>query len=177
VKKRYYSLVVIIILIILGIIKGPDAFSHTKTKNIAISDSTLYQVTKVTDGDTVHIKINGQEITVRMKGVDTPETKDPRKIVQCFGKEASDKTKELLEGKMVHLATDKIDTEIYDKYDRLLAYIYRDDGLFVNEYLVKEGYAHEYTYDRPYEMQKAFKKLEKQAREEKKGLWGELCVK
>ncbi len=185
-KKRYYSLIISIIVIVLGIIQGSSAVSHTKTKNTAtvkdaiqvdISTSTLYQITKVTDGDTVHVKADGQEITVRMKGVDTPETVDPRKTVQCFGKEASNMSKELLTGRMVNLVPDKGDRSLYDKYGRVLAYIYRDDGLFVNEYLVKEGYAHEYTYDKPYEKQKDFKKLEKQAREEKKGLWGEVCVK
>lgn len=183
-KKKYYSLIISIIVIALGIIQSSGAISHTKTKNTAavkdiaqieISTSTLYQITKVTDGDTIHVKVNNEEITVRMKGVDTPETVDPRKTVQCFGKEASNKTKELLTGRMVNLVPDKGDASLFDKYGRVLAYIYRDDGLFVNEYLVKEGYAHEYTYDKPYEMQKAFKKLEKQAREEKKGLWGLLC--
>jgi micrococcal nuclease len=186
VKKRYYSLIISIIVIALGIIQSSGAVSHTKTKNTAsvkdvirveISTSTLYQITKVTDGDTVHVKVDSEEITVRMKGVDTPETVDPRKTVQCFGKEASNKNKELLEGRMVTLVPDKGDKSLYDKYGRVLAYIYRDDGLFINEYLIEEGYAHEYTYGKTYEMQNVFKKLEKQAREEKRGLWGEVCVK
>mgnify|MGYP001023374574 CR=1 FL=1 len=181
-KKKYISLIISILVIVFGIIKGPEAISHKKSTavvrnavQIDISTSTLYEIAKVTDGDTVHVKIDGEEVTVRMKGVDTPETVDPRKPVQCFGKEASNKTKELLVGRMVNLIPDKGDISLFDKYGRVLAYIYRDDGLFVNEYLIKEGYAHEYTYDKPYEMQKNFRDLEKQAREQKLGLWGSLC--
>jgi micrococcal nuclease len=64
---------------------------------------------------------------------------------------------------------------ILDKYDRPLAYVYRDDGLFINKTLIEEGFAHEYTYKIPYEKQKEFKELEKSAREAKVGLWGGLC--
>lgn len=168
-KKRYYSLIVVIIVIVI-------IFFVIKKDSIAFSADALYKIDKVIDGDTFVTSLDGKEVTVRMKGVDTPETKDPRKPVQCFGKEASHKTKELLEGKLVRLISDKTDTSIFDKYGRALMYVYRDDGLFVNEYLLKEGYAHEYTYGNgSYEMQKAFKKLEKQAREEKMGLWGSLC--
>ena len=116
-------------------------------------------VINVIDGDTFEIKMNNKVQKVRMLGIDTPETVDPRKTVQCFGKEASDKTKELLLNREVTLETDKTQSE-YDKYGRILAYVKREDGLFINKYLIENGYAHEYTYYVPYKLQKEFKKLE-----------------
>jgi len=131
---------------------------------------TLYTVTKVIDGDTITISMNGVPKTIRLIGIDTPETVDPRTTVQCFGVEASNKAKELLTGKNVWIETDVI-TGQRDKYDRLLAYIYRDDGLFINRYLVEYGYAYEYTYNTPYKYQAEFKAAQKSAEAAGRGLW------
>ncbi|MEI6479165.1 MAG: thermonuclease family protein [bacterium] len=136
--------------------------------------SKLYLVDKVLDGDTFEVKIEQKIMKVRMLGIDTPETIDPRKTVQCFGLEASDKTKEMLNGRYVSLKVDETQSAL-DKYERILAYVYRDDQLFVNEFLLKNGYAHEYTYGIPYKMRKDFKKFENDARKNKRGLWGDLC--
>jgi hypothetical protein len=91
-------------------------------------------------------------------------------VVQCFGVEASNKAKELLSGKKVRIETDPTQGT-YDKYNRLLAYIYRDDGLFYNKYMIEQGYAHEYTYDAPYKYQAEFKNAQKLAQTNKAGLW------
>lgn len=127
-------------------------------------------VTHVVDGDTVVLD-NGK--TVRLIGIDTPETVDPRRPVGCFGKEASNETKGLLTGKLVILQKDVSNT---DKYSRLLRYIYLplDDGqiLFVNDYLVREGFAKAYTYPPDVKFNEQFRQAEKEAREGKKGLWG-----
>ncbi len=135
-----------------------------------IATSTLYAVTKVVDGDTIHIDINGKSETVRLIGINTPETVDPRRPVQCFGKEASNKAKELLEGKQVRIETEASQGE-RDKYGRLLGYVFREDGLFFNSYMVEEGYAYEYTYNLPYKYQTQFKAAQKTAQENGKGLW------
>ena len=145
-----------------------------KEKAIKIDSQTKYEVLNVVDGDTFDIKIDNKKVRVRMLGIDTPETVDPRKTVQCFGKEASNKTKELLSNHSVYLETDNSQS-LEDKYNRILAYITREDGLKINEYLLSNGFAHEYTYKIPYERQKEFKKLEKEARVNKAGLWGDLC--
>jgi len=110
---------------------------------------------------------------------------DPRKPVQCFGKEASDKAKELLTGKSVRLEKDASQGE-YDKYGRLLAYVYLPDlpdsagkagGTLFNKYMIAEGYGHEYTYNLPYKYQQEFKAAEARARAEKKGLWADgVCA-
>jgi micrococcal nuclease len=75
-----------------------------------------------------------------------------------------------LAGQRVMLEKDPSQGE-RDKYGRVLAYVFRADGLFVNEYLVAQGYAHEYTYDAPYKYQARFKAAQAQAREEGRGLW------
>lgn len=139
------------------------------------SNITLYPVVKVVDGDTIEITKDGKEIKVRLIGIDTPEVVDPRKPVYCFGQEASRQTHALLDGKSVMIETDQ-SQDTYDKYRRLLAYIFLPDGTFINEYMIAQGYAHEYTYDLPYKYQAEFKAAERSARESQKGLWSpETC--
>jgi micrococcal nuclease len=132
--------------------------------------SPLYSVVSVVDGDTVKLSIDGTTKTIRLIGLDTPETVDPRKPVQCFGKEASNKAKELLTGRSVRIEVDASQGTL-DKYGRMLGYIFRDDGLFYNKYMIEQGFAHEYTYNLPYKYQSEFKAAEKSARENQKGLW------
>lgn len=128
---------------------------------------------KVIDGDTVNVEIDSKSQTIRLIGIDSPETVDPRKPVQCFGKEASNKAKEMLTEKNVTLEADSTQGD-KDKYDRLLRYIYLEDGTSVNKYMISEGYAHEYTYqNNPYKYQAEYIKAEQSAREGKKGLWAD----
>jgi endonuclease YncB( thermonuclease family) len=136
----------------------------------AESQYTYYSITGVVDGDTVKVNINGTVETLRLIGLDTPETVDPRKPVQCFGKEASNKAKELLIGKKVRIEKDPTQGE-KDKYNRTLAYIYLESGIFYNKYMIEQGYAHEYTYNTPYKYQAEFKQAQKTAEANKVGLW------
>ncbi len=122
------------------------------------------KVTRVIDGDTVELE-SGQH--VRYIGIDTPETVDPRKPVQCFGEEASKKNKELVEGKTVRLEKDVSDK---DQYGRLLRYVWVGESM-VNLELVKQGFAHSYTYPPDVKYQEKILKAEKEAREGKLGLW------
>ena len=139
-----------------------------------------YPVARVIDGDTISIMRSGKTVTLRLIGLDTPETVDPRKPVQCFGKAASDKAREILTGKIVRLEFDA-SQGILDKYGRTLAYVFLADpstslgasGTFFNKYMISEGYAHEYTYNLPYKYQKEFKAAEKRARDEQRGLWAD----
>lgn len=132
----------------------------------------LYPVVRVIDGDTIVINKDGVDESVRLIGIDTPETVHPSKPVQCFGTEASLRTKEWLEGRAVELIVDEGEGE-RDKYHRLLGYVYRDDGMFINLELIKQGYAYEYTYKTPYKYQEEFKAAEVEARELKRGLWAD----
>lgn len=151
--------------------KADEQVAEVQEEKSEQRDTTLFKVTRVVDGDTLDIDMNGTIERIRLIGMDTPETVDPRKIVQCFGKEASDKAKEMLNGKMVSIEADKSQGE-RDNYKRLLRYVYLEDGTFFNKYMIAEGYAHEYTYQsNPYKYQLDFKEAEKQARETAKGLW------
>lgn len=127
-------------------------------------------VTKVVDGDTIDVEGGA---TIRLIGIDTPETVDPKRPVGCFGKEASNETKSLLSGKVVILQKDVSET---DKYGRLLRYVYLplDNGqiLFVDDYLVREGFAKVLTYPPDVKYNEQFRQAEKEAREAKRGLWG-----
>lgn len=138
------------------------------------ASSTKYEVVKVVDGDTVDVSINGKIERIRMIGIDTPETVDPRKPVQCFGVEASNKTKALLSGKKVVLESDSTQGE-RDKYNRLLRYVFLEDGTSFGLLMIREGYAHEYTYNIPYKYQTEFKDAQKEAMQNKAGLWGDVC--
>lgn len=129
----------------------------------------LAKVVEVVDGDTIKVDLGSGNIkTVRYIGIDTPETVDPRKTVQCFGKEASAKNKELVGGGTVGLEKDVSET---DKYGRLLRYVYMGD-LFINQELVAQGYAHSSSYPPDIKYQDKFTASEKQARASNKGLWG-----
>jgi len=129
-----------------------------------------YYVSNIVDGDTIKVSINGATENLRLIGIDTPETVDPRKPVQCFGKEASDKAKELLSGKKIRIEKDPTQGD-FDKYGRRLAYVYREDGLFYNKYMIERGYAFEYTYIAPYKYQAEFKLAEQSAKNKELGLW------
>lgn len=152
------------------------------TTDISATDSSMeaknyFRVNRVVDGDTIEVIVGGEIKSVRFIGINTPETVDPRRPVQCFGTEASNKTKELLSGKWVYLEKDISDT---DKYNRLLRYVFLplDNGekLFVNDYLVREGYANAISYPPDVKYAEQFKSAENQARENNKGLYNK-CKK
>lgn len=152
---------------------SPDVLGTTQSTPSAQLADDLVPVTKVVDGDTIQVLINNEYKTIRLIGINTPETVDPRRPVQCFGKEASNETKRLLEAQKVILRKDVSEV---DKYDRLLRLVYLSlpDGqlLFINDYLVRQGYASAYTYPPDIKFDTQFKEAEKEAREAKRGLWG-----
>lgn len=142
------------------------------TTPIAASETQGIRVVRVIDGDTIVLDIDGSDTRVRVIGLDTPETVDPREKLECFGEAASAKAREMLEGTFVRLEEDASQGK-YDKYGRLLAYVYLADGTLFNEYMIREGYGHEYTYRIPYKYQTQFKTAERDARENKRGLWAD----
>ncbi|MCZ6490037.1 MAG: thermonuclease family protein [Acidobacteria bacterium] len=121
-------------------------------------------VVRVVDGDTLLLDRNER---VRLIGVDTPETVDPRRPVQRFGKEASAFTKRMAEGKKVRLEYDRDRT---DRFGRTLAYVYLEDGTFLNAEIVKQGYGHAYTQF-PFKYLEEFRGYEHEARGAQRGLW------
>jgi micrococcal nuclease len=134
-------------------------------------------VDRVVDGDTVKVTIDGEQVSVRLIGINTPETVKPGSPVECFGPEASDFAKDLLDGQPIVLELD--DTQgYYDRYDRVLAYVWRvlPDGTLrlFNEEAVAGGYAYERQYtDDPYAWQPEFAAAQLNARQSGVGLWSE----
>lgn len=153
-----------------------ETTSQENVQNNQDNSSPLYQVTAVVDGDTIKVNIDGTVKTLRLIGIDTPETVDPRKPVQCFGLEASNRTKQLLLNKKIRLKADPSQGEL-DKYSRLLRYVYLEDGTFFNKKMIADGYAYEYTYNTPYQYQVEFKQAQVDAKSSKLGLWADgACI-
>lgn len=142
----------------------------TQKQEVLGTQTDLNTVSRVIDGDTIEILSNGQKMKVRLIGVDSPESVDPRQEVQCFGKEASQFLKNLLQGKQVRLEADASQQD-RDRYARLLRYAYLEDGKLVNQLLIEEGMAYEYTYSNAYKYQREFKDAQMRAEVQKKGLW------
>ncbi len=126
------------------------------------------EVTRVVDGDTVEADIDGREEDVRYIGVDTPESVKPDSPVECFGPEAADFNRKLVEGETVRL---ELGEEQRDPYDRLLAYVYVNDT-FVNAELVRRGYATTLTIPPNDRFADRFAELEREAGAAGRGLWG-----
>lgn len=158
-----------------GLPKLPDLGTLPGVQQLAQQQPGLYPVTHVNDGDTIKVRQpDGKEETVRFLGVDTPEVKDPRKPVQCFGQAASAHTHARLDGQSVRLAPDPDDTD-RDKYGRLLRYVYLPDGTLYNAELIRDGYAFAYTVF-PITKLEEFRQLEAEARAANRGLWAGCTV-
>ncbi len=132
----------------------------------ALEERTSATVKRVIDGDTFIVS-TGEKI--RLIGVDTPEYRPWENRVDAFGKEASEFSKKLLTGRTVYLESD---AEKTDRYGRMLAYVYLEDGTFVNALLVREGLARAKRYPPNTARADSLKEEEMNARDLKKGLWG-----
>ncbi|PIQ73721.1 hypothetical protein COV58_00985 [Candidatus Roizmanbacteria bacterium CG11_big_fil_rev_8_21_14_0_20_36_8] len=184
-KTKLWQLYIIPFLFVILVLSGENtslyfdklqSFEDIAKETNALGERDIRQmekvhVQKVIDGDT--IKIDSGE-NVRFIGVDTPETVHPKKSVQCFGKEASNKTKSLLEGKDIYMEKDISET---DRYGRLLRYLYipnpdsPEEVIFVNEYLIEQGYGTVITYPPDVKYHEQFLEAQKQAQDESRGLW------
>ncbi|MCP5467684.1 MAG: thermonuclease family protein [Deltaproteobacteria bacterium] len=129
-----------------------------------IQKSPLRKVVHVIDGDTLLLE---NKEKVRLIGVDTPESVHRHKPVEYFGKEASAFTKKMVEGKNVRLS---FENSLHDMYGRTLAYVFLEDGTFLNAEIIKQGYGFAYTRF-PFKWKKLFRYYEKEAQFNKKGMW------
>jgi len=175
-QKITRKLVVCLILIGLAVV-GSSVTQRGKVDLPGTGEPTrpgYYRVVHVTDGDTFNVRIAGKVETVRLVGMDTPETHDPRKPVQCYGPQAADEAHHLLDGKQVRLVGDPTDSD-RDKYHRLLRYAYLENGTLYNQYMVENGYAFAYIIFPNIKLEQ-FKEWEAEAKQKRLGIWGACQV-
>lgn len=164
--------VAVFILLNSSILKQSKVIQRSSIGSHAFSVKETAKVLRVVDGDTIKVLIQDKEDTVRLIGIDAPETADPGKPAQCFGKEASDRAREVLMNKTIILESDSTQGD-RDEYGRLLRYVFLQDGTNFDRFMVSEGYAREYTFkNNIYKYQPEFIQAQQKAREENKGLWG-----
>lgn len=177
---KLIRMLLILCVVLLGILYFFPKKTVVKPERVEVSTGVVAfesVVKRVVDGDTIELE-NGDK--VRYIGMNTPESVDPRRQVQCFGKEASEFNKNLVEGKKVWLEKDVSET---DKYGRLLRLVYLDnpvtnpDALMVNEELVAKGFAGVYTVPPDVKYKDRFLAAQKIAAENKFGLWKSCPVR
>ncbi|MEQ4209662.1 thermonuclease family protein [Actinopolymorpha sp. B9G3] len=125
-------------------------------------------VVRVVDGDTVHVLVAGVDTTVRIIGLDTPEVYGG---AECYGREASARARELLDGEVVRLEVDPSQDQV-DRHGRVLGHVWLADGRLFSEVMVREGFAVEYLYDRVYAHRDRLVAAEAKAQANDVGLWG-----
>lgn len=170
--KKILSLLAIVVVVVF--LSGSDTNTIQEPEVEVVGQGAQYIVRSVVDGDTIKVQTADGVKTVRIIGINTPETVDPRRPVECFGVEASNHAKKILTGKEVQLVVDPTQDST-DRYGRLLRYVTIDGQDFGSE-MISGGYAYEYTYDVPHEKQSQYRKLQKIARDAGVGLWGDKCA-
>jgi micrococcal nuclease len=161
-RFSYLIVIIGILFVILSFYFGHSISSSASPRDSAVVQSTI-------DGDTIHVLLpNDEQITVRLLGIDTPETHHPTKPVGCFGPEAEQFTRKQLTNKSVKL---EYDQERHDKYGRTLAYVYVGDQRF-NDVLIENGYAKILSIEPNTKYARTLFEEEMKARENNLGLWG-----
>lgn len=160
----------LVFVLLVALVSGSQSGWLDKAPQIAEQNQPgLYEVTKFVDGDTIEVDMSGHSESVRMIGVDTPETHKPNTPVQCYGPEAAAYTRQLIGDRRVRLQADPLDTN-RDRYSRLLRYVYLPDGTLVEEQLIKNGYGFAYTLF-PFEKKALFSSEQSAAKAAGAGLW------
>lgn len=162
----------ILIIVVVTLVQQYDLLKPAQ-QQLVQTQPGQYRVLQVYDGDTIEVDMNGTKEKIRLIGVDTPETHDPRKAVQCFGQAASDFTKQNFSNQAVRLEADPLSSN-RDRYDRLLRYVYLGDGRLWNAEIIKQGYGFAYL-SFPFTKSEEFANYQREARETNRGLWGD-CV-
>lgn len=177
-RRQLFSLVLVVLLVGLFVAGGWAIVRSGGLKNRLGTTTSIapgyYRVDHFVDGDTIAVDMNGNTETVRMIGIDTPETHKPGTPVQCFGPQAAEYTETLIGRSSVRLQADPLNTN-RDRYNRLLRYVYLPDGRMVEEELLKNGYAFAYTQF-PFQKLEEFSQAETTAETAKVGLWSACQV-
>ncbi|HET9850748.1 MAG TPA: thermonuclease family protein [Candidatus Saccharimonadales bacterium] len=167
--RKSLNLAIFILLLILIVITQ-SGWLASPARTVNQSQPGFYSISHFIDGDTIAVNMNGQIETIRMIGVDTPETHRPNTPVQCFGPEAASYTKSLIGDNRVRLQADPLDTN-RDRYGRLLRYVYLPDGTMVEDKLISQGYGFAYL-DFPFSQKARFASEQSAAQVKRAGLWG-----
>lgn len=169
-SRRYAAIAMMVIVLIVGACEAVQT-SPAPDASVSAQQTIVATVLQVTDGDTIKVEYEGRQDRVRLIGIDTPETHGRAGLRECFGQQASSHLAELLPtGTIVRLVTD---VEPRDRYDRLLAYVYRQsDQLFVNMVQVRDGYAAAYAYPPNTAFVSEFSQAAGEAKRRDLGLWG-----
>ncbi len=175
-KRRLQKLIFTLVLAgVVALIGSHGKLGQKATQGAQQNDPGLYSVNHFVDGDTIAVNMNGSVETIRLIGVDTPETHKPNTPVQCYGPEAAAYTKQLIGDSKVRLQADPDNTN-RDRYGRLLRYVYLPDGRLVETELITKGYGFAYTLF-PFQKKDEFKADEQQAKTASLGLWANCQVK
>lgn len=190
-KKLIYTIILVVLIVALYIFFGPELLETdieeyeptgssvslvvgTPEEQEAVVDFSSFKkvtVKRVVDGDTFIYRENGNNVRVRMIGIDTPESVAPEETGKentLEGKSVSDYVKDMLDGKTVYL---EYDAEKTDKFDRELAYVYLEDGRRVEDILLSMGYAKTMTIQPNCKYAEHFVAIEQTAHDEKAGYW------
>jgi len=176
-NKKRTPLWVVGVVLVLGVAQQagwlPDSTQEAGNKAVQTASQNqpgLYSIDHFVDGDTISVNMNGKKETIRMIGIDTPETHKPNTPVQCYGPAAAAYTKTIIGDTKVRLQSDPQSTD-RDRYDRLLRYVYLPDGRLVQKELIQNGYAFAYTQF-PFTKSDEFVQAQESAKTGNKGLWG-----
>ncbi|HAU98694.1 MAG: Micrococcal nuclease [Microgenomates group bacterium GW2011_GWF2_45_18] len=143
---------------------------------ISTSSANLYSVERVVDGDTIRVTVDGKSESVRIVGIDAPESVAPNQPIECMGKESSAFLTSLLENKQVQLEKDETQQD-RDKYGRLLRFVFLEDNVDVGLQMIEKGFAEEKLYTtKPYLFRTQYLEAQKYAQEQKLGIWSEQCI-
>lgn len=168
----YRSRLIALVVALAVLAFSPGAFAAPP--NGIPNDAVPAEVVRIVDGDTIEVLLeDGTEATIRLIGIDTPETKYPGRPIACFGPEASARTAKLIPvGRAVWLERDVSDV---DRYDRLLRYVWVEknngDVYQLNAVLVRDGYAAAVEYQPDTKYAPAYEQLQTDAQIDGKGLW------
>jgi micrococcal nuclease len=144
--------------------------------NVPADSTDLHQVVQVVDGDTIKVMLNGEKVTVRLANINTPESVDPRREVECLGKEAGEHLTFLSANQSVRLLPDETQSP-KDRYGRLIRFAQLADGRDLGLLMIEAGFAHSTPYGRgEHKYYSQYETAQRQAESQKKGLWAdEAC--
>jgi micrococcal nuclease len=170
IRKRTINSIISLVVLVIVLLGNHYGWFDGATKTAVSDQPGLYSINHFVDGDTIAVNMNGTVETVRFIGIDTPETHKPNTPVQCYGPAAAAHTKTMIGSGKVRLESDPESTN-RDRYNRLLRYVYLQNGTLLNKEIVADGYGFYYPYF-PFTKSSEFEAAEKSAQATHKGLWG-----